>query len=103
MTRPSTVAPSLIGLSPSSPDLVSAVALALAAICRAELIWAEVSGCGAWMNQPSSEVCSWYRRIAWLVMTVLGADVPGGSAAAWTIFGLSAMLGWPAGSPGCRR
>ena len=52
--RPTAVAPSR---SPAFDDCfcrVSTVIPAAAAVCRAELIWAVVSGDGVWMNQPAA-------------------------------------------------
>ena len=76
-------------------DLVSIVMPAAAAVSRAPVICAAVGLCGAWMSQPETLVC---RPSAWMacsVITVLGAEVPDGSAPTSWITGLARH--WPFG------
>ena len=59
------------------------------AVSLASVICAAVGGCGAWISQPETLVC---RPRAWMpcsVITVLGAEVPDGSAPTSWITGLA--------------
>ena len=74
--------------------LVSMDIPAAAAVSRALVICAAVGGFGVWMNQPTAlpvpVMCR--VRMACSVNTVLGADVPDGSALISWITGLARQL-----------
>jgi hypothetical protein len=79
-------------------DLVSTDMPAAPAATCALWICALVSGLAVWMNQPSTSpgpVCRPSVRTACSVITVLGADVPEGSALTSWIGGL--VRQWPFG------
>ena len=59
------------------------------AVSLAPVICAAVGGCGAWMSQPEALTCRPSVRMACSVITVLGADVPDGSAPTSWITGLA--------------
>jgi len=70
-------------------DLVSIVMPAAAAVSRAPVICAAVGLCGAWISQPDALAG---RPSAWMacsVITVLGPEVPDGSAPTCWITGLA--------------
>ena len=68
---------------------------AAAAVSRASVICSAVGGCAAWISQPETLVCRPRAVMACSVITVLGADVPEGSAPASWITGLATH--WPFG------
>jgi len=70
-------------------DLVSIVMPAAAAVSRASVICAAVGLCGAWMSQPEAPACRPSVWMACSVITVLGAEVPDGSALTSWITGLA--------------
>ena len=58
---------------------------AAAAVRRAELIWADVSGDGVWMNQPAATGFSPNFSSACAVSSVSGAEVYFGSFTVWIV------------------
>ena len=90
-TMPNTVAQSMITPTDGMLFLVSMVRPAAAAASRALVICAAVGGAGVWMSQPSAVTLA--RRpsvpMACSVITVLGAEVPDGSALTSWITGLA--------------
>ena len=92
---PNTVAKSRISAADGVLDLVSIVIPAAAAVSRASVICSAVGGCAAWISQPETLVCRPRAVMACSVITVLGADVPEGSAPASWITGLATH--WPFG------
>ena len=96
-TMPNTVAQFRITEVDGMLFLVSMDMSLAAAVTRALVICAAVKLCGAWINQPLTETLP-CRPSVWTacwVITVLGADVPDGSAPASSITGLARQL--PAG------
>jgi hypothetical protein len=79
-TIPKTVAQSRISADAGVLDFVSMVMPAAAAVSLALVICAAVGGCGAWISQPDTTGVRPSWRTACPVITVLGADVPDGSA-----------------------
>ena len=90
-TMPNTVAQSTMTLTDGMLFLVSMVSPAAAAVSLALVICAAVGGLGVWMSQPSAVTlgCRWSAAMACSVITVLGADVPDGSALTSWITGLA--------------
>ena len=91
-TIPNTVAQLTIVADVGTLDLVSTVMPAAAAASWAPRICALVSGLAVWISQPATSpgpVCRPSVRMACSVITVLGADVPDGSALTSWIEGLA--------------
>src|SRR5215475_518612 len=86
---PKAVAQLRISADVGALDFVSMVMPAAAAVSRAPRICAAVGGCGAWMSQPETLACKPSAWMACSVITVLGADVPDGSALTCWITGLA--------------
>ena len=90
---PKTVAQLMISADVGWSFFVSTVMPAAAAVSRALVIWAAVSGCGR-LDAASRSSLAW--RSSWCtacsVITVLGAEVPGGRAPTSSIFGLATQL-----------
>src|SRR6266581_1435056 len=94
-TMPNTVAQSMIVADVGTLDLVSTVMPAAAAARWALWICALVSGLAVWISQPPTPlgpVCRPSVRMACSVITVLGAEVPDGSALISWIGGLARQL-----------
>src|SRR6516225_12389613 len=94
-TMPNTVAQSMIVADVGTLDLVSTDMFAAPAATCALWICALVSGLAVWISQPatlSGPVCRPSVRMACSVITVLGADVPDGSALTSWIEGLAMQL-----------
>ncbi len=90
-TIPKTVAQLMITRTDGMLFLVSMVRPAAAAASLALVICAAVGGAAVWMSQPSAVTlgCRWSVLMACSVITVLGADVPDGSALISWITGLA--------------
>ena len=90
-TMPNTVAQLMITETDGMLFLVSMVSPAAAAASRALVICAAVGGAGVWISQPSVVTldCRCSAAMACWVITVLGADVPDGSALTSWITGLA--------------
>src|SRR6516165_6439749 len=94
-TMPNTVAQSMIVADVGTLDLVSTDMCAAPAATCALWICALVSGLAVWISQPatpSGPVCRCSVWTACSVITVLGADVPDGSALTSWIGGLAMQL-----------
>jgi hypothetical protein len=70
------------------------------AVCLAFVIWVAVSPPGAWTSQPAVVAVNLNSRMACLVITVFGAEVPEGSAPISWIGGLARQLPGRQGLPG---
>ena len=77
-TMPKAVAQLVIAADVGTLDLVSTLMPAATAASRALLICAAVRACGVWISQPDVIARRPSRRTACSVITVLGAEVPGG-------------------------
>ena len=94
-TMPNTVAQSMIVADVGTLDLVSTLMFAAAAASLALWICALVSGLAVWISQPATVPGPVCRPSVWMacsVITVLGADVPDGSALISWIGGLARQL-----------
>src|SRR5215472_16201410 len=94
-TMPNTVAQPMTVADEGTLDLVSTLMFAAPAATWALWICALVSGLAVWISQPatlSGPVCRPSVRMACSVITVLGADVPDGSALTSWIEGLAMQL-----------
>src|SRR5690348_17852542 len=94
---PNTVAQFTIVAEVGTLDRVSTLMFVAAAATWALWICALVSGFGVWISQPATvpgPVCRCSVRMACSVITVLGADVPDGSALTSSIGGLATQLPW---------
>src|SRR5580693_714978 len=90
-TTPNTVAQLMMSAEVGMLFLVSMDIPATAAVCRALVICVAVGGFGVWTNQPTTSLVPVMCRVrmACSVITVLGADVPDGSAPTPWITGLA--------------
>src|SRR5207245_9784573 len=94
-TLSTALAPSMIVADVGTLDLVSTLMFAAAAASLALWICALVSGLAVWISQPATVPGPVCRPSVWMacsVITVLGADVPDGSALTSWIGGLARQL-----------